>query len=330
MKLQQLRSTVADKQPQGEDLANGQLALNINADTPAIYFKDTAGVVRKVAGAGAVGNTTVNDRDGDVILTAEDVNLENADNTSDADKPVSTATKAALDDKADLVDGKILPGQIPAIAISLFLGTVENQAAMLLLRGDPGDWCNREDTNTTFVLNATGGADLADWTQISYPTSAVVSVNTYSGVVVLTAKDVGALAPGDSISELNNDVEYLTVDDLPANNVNSVNTLTGDVELTTAEIPDTNSAKKYVSIAQIESIESAIQPDDPISSLDNDSGFLTAETSLVKSVNNMVGPVSLGIRSLNDVTVSDMEVGDLLSWDGAKWVSVDKIDAGSY
>ena len=330
MKLQQLRSTVADKQPQGEDLANGQLALNINADTPAIYFKDTAGVVRKVAGAGAVGNTTVNGREGDVTLSAEDVGLENADNTADADKPVSTATKAALDEKADLVDGKVPSSQIPAIAISLFLGTVEDQDAMLALEGDSGDWCNRADTNTTFVLNKTGGADLTDWTQISYPTSAVVSVNEYTGAVVLEAKDVGALAPNAEISLLNNDVGYLTAADLPEDNVTSVNTLTGNVVLTTAEISDATSAKKYVSVAQIESIASATQPGDPVSDLNNDLGYLTAETSLVKSVNDMVGIVSLGMNNLTDVTVSNMEVGDLLSWDGSKWVSVDMIDSGSY
>lgn len=39
------------------------------------------------------------------IITKSDISLGNVDNTSDADKPVSTATAAALDQKANLVHG---------------------------------------------------------------------------------------------------------------------------------------------------------------------------------------------------------------------------------
>lgn len=46
-------------------------------------------------------------------VTATQVGLGNVDNTSDLDKPVSTATQEALDSKADLVDGKIPQEQLP-------------------------------------------------------------------------------------------------------------------------------------------------------------------------------------------------------------------------
>ena len=46
------------------------------------------------------GVVTVNTRSGAVVLTATDVGLENCDNTSDLDKPVSTATQAAIDQQA--------------------------------------------------------------------------------------------------------------------------------------------------------------------------------------------------------------------------------------
>lgn len=42
----------------------------------------------------------------DVTLAKSDVGLGNVDNTSDANKPVSTAQQAALDDKVDKVEGK--------------------------------------------------------------------------------------------------------------------------------------------------------------------------------------------------------------------------------
>jgi hypothetical protein len=52
------------------------------------------------AGGGAVDS--VNGQTGVVVLDAEDVGLGNVDNTSDLDKPISTATQTALDEKADL------------------------------------------------------------------------------------------------------------------------------------------------------------------------------------------------------------------------------------
>lgn len=49
---------------------------------------------------GESGVSSVNTRTGDVVLTKSDVNLGNVDNTSDANKPVSTAQQTALDAKA--------------------------------------------------------------------------------------------------------------------------------------------------------------------------------------------------------------------------------------
>lgn len=66
-------------------------------------------------------------------VTKEDVGLGNADNTSDADKPISTATQNALDSKADLVEGKVPYDQLPEIS-TLELGT----AATTAFYGDKG------------------------------------------------------------------------------------------------------------------------------------------------------------------------------------------------
>jgi hypothetical protein len=52
---------------------------------------------------GVTGVTSVNTRDGDVVLTSTDVGLGNVDNTSDANKPVSTATQTALDLKENIL-----------------------------------------------------------------------------------------------------------------------------------------------------------------------------------------------------------------------------------
>jgi len=51
--------------------------------------------------------TSVAGRIGDIILTKADVGLDDVDNTSDLNKPISTATQTALDDKMNLVTGAI-------------------------------------------------------------------------------------------------------------------------------------------------------------------------------------------------------------------------------
>lgn len=60
---------------------------------------ETAGTVKTV-------NTVQPDQNGNVQISKADIGLGNVDNTSDADKPISTATQAALDLKVDKVDGK--------------------------------------------------------------------------------------------------------------------------------------------------------------------------------------------------------------------------------
>lgn len=54
-------------------------------------------------GSGGTVVSSVNTRTGDVTLTSSDVGLGNVTNTSDANKPVSTAQQTALDLKAALV-----------------------------------------------------------------------------------------------------------------------------------------------------------------------------------------------------------------------------------
>lgn len=53
-------------------------------------------------------NTHINDTDNPHNVTKAQVGLDQVNNTSDADKPVSTATQSALDSKVDKIDGKQL------------------------------------------------------------------------------------------------------------------------------------------------------------------------------------------------------------------------------
>lgn len=64
--------------------------------------------------AGAWTNRTIAQVKTDLVLVKADVGLGNAENVSDLNKPISTATQTALDLKADLVGGFVPSGQLPS------------------------------------------------------------------------------------------------------------------------------------------------------------------------------------------------------------------------
>lgn len=122
-------------------------------------------------------------------LVKANVGLANVDNTADASKPISTATQTALNAKADLVGGVVPQAQIPAIALTDFLGSVASQTAMLALTGQRGDWCYRSDLGTDWQLVAEPSSTLANWQEHHYPASPVSSVNARVGAVSGLAED---------------------------------------------------------------------------------------------------------------------------------------------
>lgn len=102
-----------------------------------------------------------------------------------------TGLVSALAAKADLVGGVVPTAQIPAIAVTEYLGDSANQAAMLAKAGQLGDWTIRLDLGTTWVITGADPTQLANWTALSYPTAPVLSVAGRTGVVTLAPADVG-------------------------------------------------------------------------------------------------------------------------------------------
>lgn len=102
-----------------------------------------------------------------------------------------TGLTAKLAAKADLDGaGKILAAQIPAVALTDFLGTPGSQAAMLALTGQRGDWCTRTDRGTDWQLIAEPSSSLANWREKTYPASPVSSVNGRTGAVDTSSADI--------------------------------------------------------------------------------------------------------------------------------------------
>lgn len=170
-----------------------------------------------------------------------DLNLNNVDNTSDANKPVSTAQAAAntadraranhtgtqlastISDFSTASDARITMqkaaangiatlnsvGQIPSAQLPPLVITstfvVNSQAAQLALTTQEGDVAIRSDLPATFIRNAGLTGTMTDWNQIATPTDLILSVNGKTGVVVLTKTDVG-LSNIDNTSDVNKPV----------------------------------------------------------------------------------------------------------------------------
>lgn len=82
-----------------QDLMNTTIVAGTNI---SVSYNDSAGTLTINSTGGSGGVTSVNTRTGAVVLTKTDVGLANVDNTSDANKPLSTADTAALALKAPL------------------------------------------------------------------------------------------------------------------------------------------------------------------------------------------------------------------------------------
>ena len=86
--------------------------------------QDAIAELQNIAAEGGV--TSVNGKTGAVTLTKADVGLGNVDNTSDANKPISTATQTALDKKANTSDLGTLAFKNSLTKADVGLGNVDN------------------------------------------------------------------------------------------------------------------------------------------------------------------------------------------------------------
>jgi hypothetical protein len=111
-------STPARGIPAG-GLTNQVLTKESDADFDATW-KDTGQIAAPVS--------SVNGKTGAVVINKADVGLGNVDNTSDLNKPISTATQTALNGKVDKVTGKGLSDENYTLAEKQKLAGIEDGA----------------------------------------------------------------------------------------------------------------------------------------------------------------------------------------------------------
>ena len=151
---------------------------------------------------GVKGNAESTYRSGDVNLTKTDIGLGNVDNTSDINKPVSTAQQAALDNKVNVSDiandlttttaGKVLDAR-QGKALADKLDATQSDIAIII-----------EGNQTTH----TGGAAVGEYVIVRSSTISGITDGLYKAVQAIpanTAIDSTYLAAveGGGLNELN-------------------------------------------------------------------------------------------------------------------------------
>jgi hypothetical protein len=199
-------------------VATRQMQVSQEASAPAaqagcvvVYADENGDLWRRLPNGDieAVGGgevESVNGQTGVVVLAAADVGAEEsgavASHVGETDPHTQyeeTAAKGQPGGYAELdATGKVPSTQIPAVAITDFLGEVATEAAMLALDGEKGDWCIRTDLGAALILIEDGGDDLSNWKQMPSPTAPVLSVNGQTGAVSLDSEDVGADPTGSA------------------------------------------------------------------------------------------------------------------------------------
>lgn len=153
--------------------------------TTVLPNKGTAGTYTKV--------TT--DAKGRVIsggsLSSSDIPTLTLDKISDAGTAASKDVGTASGNVPVLnSNGKLDSSILPALAITETF-VASTQTEMLALTAQTGDICIRTDLNKTFILQESPASTLSNWQEILTPLDAVKSVNGKTGIVVITASDVG-------------------------------------------------------------------------------------------------------------------------------------------
>lgn len=177
---------------------------------------------------------------GDLIIDKTFVGLGNVNNTSDLNKPISTATQTALDLKENKSEknqingyagldgsGKIFSNQLPSLAITDTF-VVNSQAAMLALSfAEVGDIAVRTDLNKTFILKGSNYSVLSEWQELLSPTDSVFSVFGRTGTVTANPGDYDtSLIPDTLNRRYVTDANLITIGNQSGVNTgdNSVNT----------------------------------------------------------------------------------------------------------
>lgn len=324
--------------------SNAATALtNHEADTTNIHGIADTSILVTTTGSQTLTNKTITAPSG---LVKGDVGLGNADNTSDANKPVSTAGQTALDLKAPLASPTLTGTPIAptatagnnstqiattAYADAAVAAIIDSAPATLNTLNELADALGDDPSFATTVSTSIGlKAPIASPTftgTVTIPTGASITAPTG-----LVKGDVG-LGNTDNTSDANKPVSTAQQTALDLKAPLASPTFTGTVSGITAtmvglgSVNNTADTAKPVSTAQ----QTALDLKAPLAS-PSLTGTPLAPTATAGNNTTQIATTAFvatalsgaSISALNDVadvTITSAANGDLLKWNGTAWVN---------
>lgn len=248
-----------------------------------------------------------------IVISKDTIGLNNVNNTSDADKPISIQTQAALNKKQDVINVNGLLKGDETGAVSQAEAGIDYIApdAISQLLGTSADKIPSEKAVSDAIASMSGG----DMLQSVYDPSGVVKdaggipsyVEANGGKIDaiqvngetqdIVNKKVNIIVP-TNVSELNNDSKYIT------------NEALSDYA-TKAELPTKTSQlendSNFINESALDGYVKTVDMPTKISQLENDAGYVTIETAPVKSVNGQIGNVKIDIPKQYELPVATAE-----------------------
>ncbi len=285
--------------------------------------------------------TSVNSQTGDITLDKSDVGLGNVDNTSDLNKPVSTATQDSLNLKEDKtnknvaggyvgleLDGKINSNYLPS---GVNLGTVytaanaTEEAGLSLVAGDV---VVRTDESKTYMYDGSALVELQN------PTGAVTSVNGQTGVVSLTTAEVSSstdknyvtdaqavvLGNTSGINTGDQDISGIATNaaDIAANTNNITTNTNAIAGLGTASGEDVGTGAGNVvqldgsgKLPAVDGSQLTNLPSSPVTSVNGETGDVSLSSSEIGYDNATSGLNSTDVKSALDELATGAAGGDM-------------------
>ncbi|MBQ2649816.1 MAG: hypothetical protein IJF82_20885 [Achromobacter sp.] len=248
------------------------MGLSTNDFTDALLSKlngiESGAQVNTVTGV--KGNSESTYRTGNINITKANIGLGNVDNTSDANKPISTATQTALDNKVDKVTGKGLSANDFTDTLLSKLNGIESGAQVNTVTGVKGSAETSYRTGNINITKANIGLGNVDNTSdVNKPISTATQTALDAKVDKVTGMGLSSndftTAEKNKLSGIESGAQVNTITGVKGNAESSYRT--GNVNLTKANIglgnvDNTSDANKPISTAMQTALDGKVNTTD--------------------------------------------------------------------
>lgn len=276
-------------------------------ETIEVTEKILAKSINELRGTSVSNEITINGhslKDGDITLTKSDIGLNNVDNTSDANKPISNLQRDALNLKVDKRTGYSLVSDTNITK----LDELPNNAQLTSMLGQVGDRISNHENNTNNPHQVTaaqlGLGDFVGYTPNGLPVSSPQNEELAKKVDKTTTVNGHSLSGNIT----------LTKNDINLNNVNNTADLDKPVSIPQQEALDLKADGLITAKALSEVIE--LIKDNELSTAESINEIarkvLYLETSEQERVNAATEQINQAVANLASLSPSIDENGNLI------------------